>query len=337
MNFLAGSFRIGRLFDIEIRVHMLFVIWIAFELLWRGAGTQYLAFIGLLFGIVLIHELGHCFGARSVGGDAHHILMWPLGGLAFAQAPMTPWAQFVTVACGPLVNLIFCIISGAYLVWYTGQFSLILLNPFYGIFLPPAGLGLLGFMLIFYQVNLLLLAFNLLPIYPLDGGQLFQCALWPFVGLHRAMEVACKVGIVGCIGLGIWALSGGGGSMLLLIAFFGAFMCWQRLQALKYGMVVDERITQAPVTRYRRRGGGFWSRLFGGRRRRSGTAANPNPGGWERKVQRERTLSEEVDRILDKVHREGIQSLSYTEQQTLERASRERQQREREFERQNRV
>jgi hypothetical protein len=63
---------------------------------------------------------------------------------------------------------------------------------------------------------------------------------------------------------------------------------------------------------------------------------NPNPGGWEAKRQEEERRETEVDRILKKVHEQGIHSLSYVERQTLERASRERQSREREFERQNR-
>ena len=114
MDFLNASFKVGRLFDINVRVHILFVIWIAFRLISGGGNwTEHAMFLGMLFGIVLLHEFGHCFGARSVGGDAENILMWPLGGLAYAHAPMTPWAQFVTVASGPAVNAGFCLLSGA--------------------------------------------------------------------------------------------------------------------------------------------------------------------------------------------------------------------------------
>ena len=128
MNLLGASFRIGSLFGVNIRIHILFVIWIAFQLFsdpnnWRGTGL----FMAMLFGIILVHEFGHCFGARSVGGDARDIMLWPLGGLAFAQAPMRPWPQFVTVACGPLVNVVFCLISAVALFVGGGrlrQFSL---------------------------------------------------------------------------------------------------------------------------------------------------------------------------------------------------------------------
>jgi Zn-dependent protease len=278
-----------------------------------------------------------------VGGDAENILMWPLGGLAYAHAPMTPWAQFVTVACGPLVNLVFCIISGIYVFSQTRMTELIFLNPFAGIYIPPAELSLLGFVWVFYQVNLLLLCFNLLPIYPMDGGQLFQCLLWPFVGLQQAMTIACQVGLVGCIGLGVWAISGGSGGMLFFIAIFGGFTCWQRLQMLKYGGVVDERVKYAPYREYRPPGSrqGFFSRIFKFKRRPKARPAapdvNPNPGGWEKKVEEDSRLEAELDRILKKVKERGLQSLSYIERQTLEKATRERQRREQEFERETRV
>jgi Zn-dependent protease len=331
------SFRVGRLFGIDIRVHILFLIWIGFRALQSGGSTTELMFLALLFGIVLLHELGHCFGARSVGGDADNILMWPLGGLAFAHAPMTPWAQFVTVAAGPAVNLVFCLFSGAFLNVSAGGW-VVPISPFDSF--GPAMFALPGwysYIAIFYHVNLWLLAFNLLPIYPLDGGQLLQCALWPFLGLRRAMELACQIGLVGCIGLGLWGLSERGGGMLLFIAIFGGFTCYQRLQMLKVGMIVDERIKYAPVKVQNQRS--WFSRMFGSRKpsTRKAQPPNPNPGAWDTKQADRRRQTVEVDRILAKVSREGIQSLSYVEQQTLESASRQRREEEREFDRQTRL
>ncbi|MBU0617864.1 MAG: hypothetical protein KKI02_09115 [Planctomycetes bacterium] len=341
MDFLNASFKVGRLFDINIRVHILFLLFIAWRLIQAGSAWLAVAvFLGALFGIVLLHEFGHCFGARSVGGHAENILMWPLGGLAYAHAPMTPWAQFVTVACGPLVNLVLCVISGAIVLTQTHMYELILLNPFRGILLPPGDISWVGYVWVLYQVNLLLLAFNILPIYPLDGGQLFQCLLWPFVGLQQAMKTACQLGLAGCIGLAIWGLSQERGSMLIFIAIFGGFTCWQRLQMLRYGMVADERIKYAPYRKHKPRGEGFFTRIFNFKRRPkpSGTDFNnPNPGGWERKVQEETDLAAELDQILKKVHEQGLSSLSYVERQKLQRATRDRQKRESDFDRHTRV
>ncbi len=328
MDFLNGSFRIGRIAGIEIRIHVLFVLWAVWRMFdsadWRAEAW----FMGMLFGIVLLHELGHCFGARSVGGDASNIMLWPLGGLAFAHAPMTPWAQFVTVAAGPLVNVVFCLISGLLLVVSAGTLAVLSLNPLHPVVwmhVPPG--GVLEYVAIFYWVNYWLLLFNLLPIYPLDGGQLFQCAIWPFVGLRRAVQIACQVGLAGCALLGLLALQSGGG-ILFFIAIFGGFTCWQRLQQVRYGMVVDERVQ---FVRPRSSGPGFWQRLrarWSGAGRPKVTMRNPNPGAWERKIDEMEQLEREVDRILRKVHERGIHSLSYVERQTLERATRLRQKRE---------
>jgi Zn-dependent protease len=347
MNFLGGSIRVGQIAGINIRVHVLFLIYIAWRLF--QAHGEYLTmaiFMGVLFGIVLLHELGHCFGARSVGGDARDILMWPLGGLAYAAAPMRPWPQFVTVAAGPLVNVLFCLLSGGVVYAYAHSLDPLLLNPFGGIILPDVRLHWILLVWVFYQLNLMLLAFNLLPIYPLDGGQLFHAIIWPYLGLQRATQAACYVGLAGCAMLGLWGLRGGG-DMLLFIAIFGGFTCWQRLRMAQMGMLIeDERFTVYEPTRRHRPG--FFKRLFG---RRSGgsrpsspveypsgrPSPNPNPGGWEEKMSEQQRREAEVDRILKKVSERGVQSLSYVERQTLEQATRERQAREREFERETKL
>lgn len=343
MDFLGGSIWIGRLFDVNIRVHVLYLLWMVFRLAQDAAGWQEsLAFIGMLFAIVLIHEFGHCLGARWVGGYAHEILMWPLGGLAFAHAPMTPWAQFVTVACGPLVNLIFCVASAGVLIASTGNWLVCSPSPFSGPGFTTVPEAWQWYLWMFYHVNLLLLCFNLLPIYPLDGGQLFMTLIWPFSGLHRATDIACKTGICGAI---LLAVVGTQREVFVLVAIavFCGITCWQRLQALRYGMVVDERIASIDFVRRQRRPS-LWSRLLGRRPGRPPAGPgqpraemNPNPGGWEHKLARQAELEAELDRILQKVHEQGIRSLSYTERQILERATRERQARERAFDRDTHV
>src|SRR5262245_20148016 len=115
----SWSFPIGRLFGITIRIHILFPV-VALGLVLRvafqkdvipGTWIDAAMLVGLLFFSVLLHEFGHCFGARLVDGDAQEVLLWPLGGLAAVDVPHTARANFITTAMGPAVNLLLCIIS----------------------------------------------------------------------------------------------------------------------------------------------------------------------------------------------------------------------------------
>ena len=338
MNFLGGSFRIGRLFGIDVHVHFLFLLMLAFRLLSAGQDMAFeLAFWTMLFGIVLLHEFGHCFGARSVGGDARNILLWPLGGLAYAHAPMRPWPQFVTVAAGPAVNVVFCAACLPIIFTQYGGFSLEWLNPLDGAPLFRQMPTWLFWVVLFYNVNLFLLGFNLLPIYPLDGGQMFHSIIWPYVGLQNATRIACQVGLAGALVLGVLGvyMMGQGGTVpfLLFIALFGGFTCWQRLKMANAGMLVEDDRFSYDAMNYGRRREGFFARIFK-RPPRKPTArkpVNPNPGGWDTRQQEQQRLAVEVDRILKKVHEQGINSLSYVERQMLEKLSRQRQADDREF------
>jgi Zn-dependent protease len=340
MDFLTGSVRIARVAGINVRVHMLYLLWMAFQLIQARAGWKVeLLFLGMLFVIILLHEFGHCFGARAVGGDAREILMWPLGGLAFAGAPMRAWPQFVTVACGPLVNVLFCVVSGVLLL-ATGTSELVLRLGFIPTIEYFGRSEIYGYIELIYTINLWLLVFNLLPIFPMDGGQLLRTILWPGFGLRQATIIATTVGLFGAavlLGWGLGLFGGRASPMLIMIAIFGGLISYQqRAAAIHWHMSED-----APVqsVRWSERRRGFWSRLFGsggGRARPVSPPApseNPNPGGWEARIEEEQRVEVEVDRILKKVKEQGIHSLSYIERQTLERATRERQERERAYDR----
>src|SRR5437016_2110103 len=76
---------------------------------WQDAATLML----LLFLAVLLHEFGHCFAARYMEGESDEILLWPLGGLAFARSlPHTPAAHFIFALGGPAASLLLCVIAG---------------------------------------------------------------------------------------------------------------------------------------------------------------------------------------------------------------------------------
>ncbi|RME38604.1 MAG: hypothetical protein D6788_07115, partial [Planctomycetota bacterium] len=238
-NPINWSFRIGRLFGIDVRVHIAFIlcaaVLLAMEMPKPGSGVSRsfgevfvdaFGTYGLLFFIVLVHEFGHCFGARAVGGEADEILLWPLGGLATTDPPHNARAYFLTAAAGPAVNVIFCVLTATVLIFWTGRSAAVPLNPFHP-FRPIDSelffsLTAAQFWAVrFFGLSYLLLLFNLLPILPLDGGQMLQSVLWSARGYRKSMEIATATGMVGAIVVGVVALFIEESWLLLMIAVFG--------------------------------------------------------------------------------------------------------------------
>jgi len=313
-NPLGWSLRLGRVSGIDIRLHILFIIYIATQLIGAGGeiGNEFKR-LGILFGIVLLHEFGHCFAARAVGGYANEVLLWPLGGLAMVRAPQTPSAQFITTACGPLVNVLICLVAAPILVATGGSLRAVPWNPFH---VSASMIYITSewqwWVLYAFFLSYAMLLFNLLPMYPLDGGRMLQAILWPRTGLNRAMQIATTAGMIGAVGLGLLGIVTQ--SFLLIgIAIFGYITCMTERRMLAAGLITDERsfgydLTSGPAENVRRGWLGRWRDKQRARRLAD-----------ER--ERERQESDEVDRILLKVHQHGIQSLTRAEKKTLENAT----------------
>ena len=114
---MSWAFTAFRAFGIPVKVHLFFFL-ITIPLCFRQMYILphvwwvdiVLVSVVSLFVVVLLHEFGHCFGARYVGGDAKEVLIWPLGGLAYVEVPHTPRANFITTAAGPGVNVLICVV-----------------------------------------------------------------------------------------------------------------------------------------------------------------------------------------------------------------------------------
>jgi Zn-dependent protease len=171
--------------------------------------AEYLA----LFLIVLLHEFGHALACRQVGGTANQIVLWPLGGVAYVDPPPRPGATLWSIAAGPLVNVA-------------------LLPILYGLGMLSKSLGWAAAMpnahallRAVFVINLSLLAFNILPIYPLDGGQILRSLLWFVMGRARSLMAATIIGFLGAAGfviLAVWIQSIWFGA----IAVFMLINCW---------------------------------------------------------------------------------------------------------------
>lgn len=183
-------------------------------------GLEYLA----LFVIVTLHEFGHSLACRSVGGSANQIVLWPLGGVAYVDPPARPGAQLWSIAAGPLVNVVLAPILYILAV-ATG---------------PVPG-NIHEFLRSIYITNLVLLVFNLLPVYPLDGGQILRSLLWFVIGPLKSLKVTAIIGFVGIAGFLALAIKVQSLWFGILAAFVG-FRCWKGYQLAQ----ALTRITDAP-------------------------------------------------------------------------------------------
>jgi Zn-dependent protease len=175
-----------------------------------------------LFAIVLLHEFGHALACKSVGGRAERIILWPLGGIAFVQPPMRPWPFLWSIAAGPLVNVVlFPITIVAVVLWgsaHGGQPDAGLAGMAEGQLSSDAG----RYLVALTSINAALLVFNILPIYPLDGGQILQAVLWFFMGFARSLRVVAVIGMVVAVGGGIFMLTLGQTWMVIMALFIGS-------------------------------------------------------------------------------------------------------------------
>ena len=142
-----------------------------------------------LFLIVLMHEFGHQLACRQVGGKTSDIILWPLGGVAYVSPPQRPGAQLWSIAAGPLVNVaLFPVLSIIWWLAYSAGWHETMPNAY-------------AFVLTLWYINTVLLVFNMLPVYPLDGGQILRSLLWFVFGRARSLMIATIIGFIGVIGL----------------------------------------------------------------------------------------------------------------------------------------
>src|SRR5215467_10973178 len=195
---MRGAFPIFRLAGIQVYLHLTWFIVAAFEMTRFGhryhnpiwAVFEYLA----LFGIVLLHEFGHALACRQTGGQADTIVLWPLGGIAFVKPPPRPGAYIWSIAAGPLVNVILFLLLFLFLATVLGLDLRAVQPDFY------------NFIVTLFFINCVLLFFNLIPVYPLDGGQIVRGLLWLKFGPIRSLKAASIIGFAGGILFALWAI-----------------------------------------------------------------------------------------------------------------------------------
>ena len=179
------SWRVGSLFGFPIRIHLSFLVLLAFVMLSSSmGGLTSLALVLMLASSVVVHELGHALVARRLGVPVAGIGLHFFGGAAELKGlARRPGDEIAIAVAGPAVSLALAGIG----------YALAALT----------GVAVFGW---FSFVNLVLALFNLLPVFPSDGGRILRAWLARKHGLVRATDIAVKVGRVACIALAIAGL-----------------------------------------------------------------------------------------------------------------------------------
>ncbi len=183
---MKWNYWIGRLLGIDIYMHATFPLLVLFVIV--SATTQgasmgmaalnVLAVLGL-FGIVVLHELGHAMAARYYGIPTKDIILLPIGGVArITRMPTNPWQELVIAIAGPAVNVVLALLG------------LLMLAVVTLLQVPQLSMVVLGFT----GINVLLATFNLLPAFPMDGGRVLRALLALRINYVRATNTAAMIG-----------------------------------------------------------------------------------------------------------------------------------------------
>jgi Zn-dependent protease len=219
----GSSFQLGRIFGIRIGVNaswflilFLFIFWLSqsFTDVLDDQTAGYitaLAAAALFFGSIVLHELGHALAARRSGIEVSGIDLFFFGGvMKMNRDTDTPGKEFFVAVAGPLVTLAIVIVGSAVGLAIGGSSEFYDAARLNGAAPSDVALLLASFLV---TMNVVLLVFNLVPAFPLDGGRIARSIVWKITGdRNRATRFSAFVG-QGFAGLmifvGLWALIAG--------------------------------------------------------------------------------------------------------------------------------
>ncbi len=237
---MARSVTIARVRDIDVRLHPTFAlvfVWVIID--WRrlGAGQGFAAvfftllIVILVFVCVLLHEFGHAFMARQHGVVVHDVSLSAVGGVArMEQIPGDPRAEMLIALAGPAANLalVTALIPMVLLVGIISGFST--LEEYALTVFVPSVSGLLTTLL---YANVLIIVFNLLPAFPMDGGRVFRAALTTVMGRDTGTRIAVLVGVAFAVLLLLFSLFVVQSVILALLALFVMVVAYAEDRAVR--------------------------------------------------------------------------------------------------------
>ena len=217
MKLEKNALLLGRVFGIPIRLHISLLIPVVVFTFWTGNLIIALLSSIILFGSIALHELGHSIVAQKKGSYIHEIVLYPFGGAAkISNIPKKPTDEILVALAGPAVSLLLAVIFQQ-------------IEP----------------LLFIAKLNWMLFGFNVLPVFPMDGGRVFRAALSIKKGRIQATHIAAEVGkyfcilfvIIGLFGLKIpqWGI---GQEPNFMLAFIGYYI--YRMGRVEYQQVLIE-------------------------------------------------------------------------------------------------
>jgi len=214
---MKWSWKIGQVAGIGIYVHWTFLIligWIAMSDVVGGKppadAILGIAFVVALFACIVLHELGHALTAQRFGVRTRDITLLPIGGVArLERIPENPAQEFWIAVAGPAVNVVIAAVLAAALWLARHQFGGFESTPTRGNFFEQL-----------MYVNCLLVLFNMIPAFPMDGGRVLRAVLAHFSGDYvAATQTAASVGQALAILFGFLGMFGTN-PLLMFIALF---------------------------------------------------------------------------------------------------------------------
>jgi len=213
---MRGAWQLGRIAGIPVQVHWSFALlvgWVVLEHT-RGGGGPTDALRGVVltlavFACVVLHELGHALMARRFGIGTRDITLLPIGGVArLARMPDDPRQELLVAGAGPAVNVVLALLLGGTLA-LTGRLMPMTESA-------RVGADFLDQLLL---INIVLVVFNLLPAFPMDGGRVLRALLALRFPYLKATRWAATAGQTVAVALGFAGLSLRS-PFLVLIALF---------------------------------------------------------------------------------------------------------------------
>jgi Zn-dependent protease len=259
---MFSSWKVGRPFGIDLKLHSTFWLLPAFVFLtgWFDGGPRNAlldtAVILTVFGCVALHELGHALAARMYGIRTQDITLYPIGGVArLDRIPERPLPEIVIALAGPAVNVVIALLL----------LPLVLANGMLPSLWPSSLNPVPEFLVKVFASNVMLVVFNLIPAFPMDGGRVLRAFLSWFTDRVSATNAAATLGSVIAVCMGIYGLFYGM-PMLVVLAVSLFIMGRQEAEMVRYTEAYRRRqrmwyddvwTEQQPTTRQRDRNSGW--------------------------------------------------------------------------------